>query len=94
MRLWGSSVHMIGTQIFLSTEIPVGASLLAKAVGQSTSMLNVSTHSRAGSLPQEISGVWGLSGGYGLGRGIGEIEYFAALGGGELLGLAFEQERA
>ena len=39
-------------------------------------------------------GVWGLAGGYGLGRGIGEIEYFAALGRGELLGLAFEQERA
>ncbi|RYM43792.1 hypothetical protein EVS84_07800 [Pseudomonas koreensis] len=31
---------------------PVGASLLAKAVGQSTDMLNVPTHSRASSLPQ------------------------------------------
>ncbi|PTC17747.1 hypothetical protein C0J26_16855 [Pseudomonas baetica] len=30
----------------------VGASLLAKAVCQTTSMLNVRQHSRAGSLPQ------------------------------------------
>ncbi|TKJ71636.1 hypothetical protein PspCFBP13508_13330 [Pseudomonas sp. CFBP13508] len=36
------------------TADPVGASLLAKAVDQSTFMLNVSQHSRAGSLPQGL----------------------------------------
>ncbi|TKJ78877.1 hypothetical protein PkoCFBP13504_21560 [Pseudomonas koreensis] len=33
----------------------MGASLLAKAVDQSTSMLNVSPSSRAGSLPQGLA---------------------------------------
>ena len=36
----------------------------------------------------------GLAGGNGLGGGFGEVEDFSALGRGELLGLAFEQERA
>ncbi|TKJ71955.1 hypothetical protein PspCFBP13508_15040 [Pseudomonas sp. CFBP13508] len=38
--------------ICLNTK-PVGASLLAKASCQSIQMLNVRTHSRAGSLPQD-----------------------------------------
>ena len=36
----------------------------------------------------------GLAGGDGLGGGVGEVEDLAALGRGELLGLAFEQKRA
>ncbi|NTZ96707.1 hypothetical protein FCH79_15560 [Pseudomonas koreensis] len=39
---------------------PVGASLFAKAVYQSTSSVNVRPHSRAGSLPHGIFGVSGL----------------------------------
>jgi hypothetical protein len=39
---------------------PVGASLLAKAIYHSISMLKVLASSRAGSLPQEICG--GLAG--------------------------------
>ena len=39
-------------QTIWHTTSPVGASLLAKAVCQSTTMLNISPHSRAGSLPQ------------------------------------------
>ncbi|PMV84472.1 hypothetical protein C1X35_09385 [Pseudomonas sp. FW306-1C-G01A] len=35
-----------------SSTFPVGASLLAKALDQSPSMLDVPTSSRAGSLPQ------------------------------------------
>ncbi|KAA0968002.1 hypothetical protein FQ185_20715 [Pseudomonas sp. ANT_H12B] len=38
---------------------PVGASLLAMAAKQATSMLNVMASSRAGSLPQGICGVGG-----------------------------------
>ncbi|MBD0703376.1 hypothetical protein CF597_10220 [Pseudomonas sp. PSB1] len=37
---------------WMPPQIPVGASLLAKAVGRSESMLNVPPSSRAGSLPQ------------------------------------------
>ncbi|SDT49193.1 hypothetical protein SAMN05216496_4891 [Pseudomonas sp. Z003-0.4C(8344-21)] len=33
-------------------QIPCGASLLAKAVAQSTNLPDVKAHSRAGSLPQ------------------------------------------
>jgi len=36
------------------SDLNVGTSLLAKAVNQSTSTLNVTPHSRAGSLPQGI----------------------------------------
>ncbi|NTZ98842.1 hypothetical protein FCH79_26690 [Pseudomonas koreensis] len=38
-------------EIAKTVENIVGASLLAKAVCQTTAMLNVSQHSRAGSLP-------------------------------------------
>ncbi len=44
------------TQYLRSTHNPVGAGLLAKAVDQPTSMLNVKPPSRAGSLPQ-LAGV-------------------------------------
>ena len=39
---------------YVSSYIPVGASLLAKAMCQPTEMLNVTTSSRAGSLPHGI----------------------------------------
>ncbi|PYB88612.1 hypothetical protein DMX03_11685 [Pseudomonas koreensis] len=43
---------MYRTRSCKATLHPVGASLLAKASDQTTSMLNVPTSSRAGSLPQ------------------------------------------
>ncbi|TVT81315.1 hypothetical protein FPT12_20485 [Pseudomonas sp. H3(2019)] len=48
VKIWG---HI--TQLTSCTD-PVGASLLAMRVCQSTSMLNVRPQSRAGSLPQGI----------------------------------------
>ncbi|MBA4363703.1 MAG: hypothetical protein C0411_23670 [Pseudomonas sp.] len=38
-------------QVLLSPLLPVGVSLLAMAVGQATSLLNINPPSRAGSLP-------------------------------------------
>ncbi|QHC96794.1 hypothetical protein PspR84_19825 [Pseudomonas sp. R84] len=62
---WGSDSHAIQKSpaitgrafsfLQLATPSPVGASLLAKASCQSTSTLNDTPHSRAGSLPHWIS---------------------------------------
>ncbi|THF28356.1 hypothetical protein E5170_22020 [Pseudomonas atacamensis] len=50
----GEPFHKTFLNIQVKTRPPVGASLLAKAVGQSTKVLNDKPHSRAGSLPQGI----------------------------------------